>query len=151
MCLDNLNNRRENEDDLERCAWIISNTGHGCPWTTSSTQLWTGPKGEVWYLKHTAERIGASWIEQKRPIFEMGPFECNVTQMGWGGVRFSGKTRYEGIMFNVISVTRGFFLSGFLNFSLRRLPVGGSHAHGATLSTALHAKSISVPNRRFYL
>ena len=26
---------------------------------------------------------------------------------GWGGVRFSGKKRYVGIMFNVISVTRG--------------------------------------------
>ena len=26
---------------------------------------------------------------------------------GVGGVRFSGKKRYEGVMFNVISVTRG--------------------------------------------
>ena len=26
---------------------------------------------------------------------------------GGGGVRFSGKNRYEGVMFNVISVTRG--------------------------------------------
>ena len=26
---------------------------------------------------------------------------------GIGGVRFSGKKRYEGVMFNVISVTRG--------------------------------------------
>ena len=25
---------------------------------------------------------------------------------GGGGVRFSGKKRYEGVMFNVISVTR---------------------------------------------
>ena len=37
-----------------------------------------------------------------------GPFKCYVTQMGVeGGVRFSGKKRYEGVMFNVISVTRG--------------------------------------------
>ena len=28
-------------------------------------------------------------------------------QMGVGGVRFSGKKRNEGVMFNVISVTRG--------------------------------------------
>ena len=37
-----------------------------------------------------------------------GPFKCYVTQMGVG-VRFSGKKRYEGVMFNVIniSVTRG--------------------------------------------
>ena len=27
--------------------------------------------------------------------------------MGVGGVRFSGKKRYEGVMFNVISVMRG--------------------------------------------
>ena len=26
---------------------------------------------------------------------------------GGGGVSFSGKKRYEGVMFNVISVTRG--------------------------------------------
>ena len=28
-------------------------------------------------------------------------------QMGVGGVKFSGKKRYEGVRFNVISVTRG--------------------------------------------
>ena len=36
-----------------------------------------------------------------------GSFKCYVTQMGVGGVRFSGKKRYEGVMFNVISVTGG--------------------------------------------
>ena len=34
-------------------------------------------------------------------------FKCYVTQMGVGGVKFSGKKRYEGVRFNVISVTRG--------------------------------------------
>ena len=39
----------------------------------------------------------------------MGPFKCYVTQMGVGGVRFSGKKHYEGVRFkfNVICVTRG--------------------------------------------
>ena len=38
----------------------------------------------------------------------MGPFKCYVTQMGWGGVvKISGKMRYKGVRFNVISVTRG--------------------------------------------
>ena len=36
-----------------------------------------------------------------------GPFKCYVMQMEVGGVRFSGKKRYEGVIFNVISVTRG--------------------------------------------
>ena len=40
-------------------------------------------------------------------VISTGPFKCYVTQMGVGGVRFSGKKRYEGVMFNVISVTRG--------------------------------------------
>ena len=31
----------------------------------------------------------------------------NADGGGGGGVRFSGKKRYEGVMFNVISVTRG--------------------------------------------
>ena len=31
---------------------------------------------------------------------------------GGGGVRFSGKKRYEGVMFNVISVTRGWVYEG---------------------------------------
>ena len=35
-----------------------------------------------------------------------GTFKCYVTQMWVGGVRFSGKKRYEGVMLNVISVTR---------------------------------------------
>ena len=38
----------------------------------------------------------------------MGPFKCYVTQMEvGGGVKFSGKKHYEGVRFNVISVTRG--------------------------------------------
>ena len=40
-------------------------------------------------------------------FFSKGPFKCYVTQMGVGVVRFSGKKRYEGVRFNVISVTRG--------------------------------------------
>ena len=41
-------------------------------------------------------------------MLSFGPFKCYVTQMGvGGGVRFSGKKRYEGVMFNVINVTRG--------------------------------------------
>ena len=36
-----------------------------------------------------------------------GPFKCYVTQMGVGGVKFSGNKRYEGVRFNVTSVTRG--------------------------------------------
>ena len=41
----------------------------------------------------------------------MGPFKCYVTQMGVGGGVGGGlifwEKRYEGVMFNVISVTRG--------------------------------------------
>ena len=40
-------------------------------------------------------------------LLTKGPFKCYVTEMGVGGVRFSGKKRYEGVMFNVINVTRG--------------------------------------------
>ena len=34
-------------------------------------------------------------------------FKCYVTQVGGGGVRFSGKKRYKGVRFNVISITKG--------------------------------------------
>ena len=38
----------------------------------------------------------------------MGPFKCYKNNAGGdGGVRFSGKKHYEGVRFNVISVTRG--------------------------------------------
>ena len=40
------------------------------------------------------------WIEK-------GQFKCYIMQMGLGGVTFSGKKRYEGVRFNVVSVTRG--------------------------------------------
>ena len=36
-----------------------------------------------------------------------------------GGVRFSGKKRYEGVRFNVISVTRGWVGSNFQKKALR--------------------------------
>ena len=36
-----------------------------------------------------------------------GPFKRYVMQMGVGGVKFSRKKCYEGVMFNAISVTRG--------------------------------------------
>ena len=42
-----------------------------------------------------------------RETSDKGPFKCYVTQMGVGGVKFSGKKRYKGVRFNVISVTRG--------------------------------------------
>ena len=35
-----------------------------------------------------------------------GPFKCYVMQWGWG-CQLSLKKRYEGVQFNVISVTRG--------------------------------------------
>ena len=40
-------------------------------------------------------------------FFYKGPFKCYVTQMGVGGVTFSGKKCYEGVRYNVISITRG--------------------------------------------
>ena len=41
-----------------------------------------------------------------RPL-DKGPFKCYVTQWGGGrGCQFLGKMRYEGVPFNVISVTR---------------------------------------------
>ena len=41
-----------------------------------------------------------------------GPFKCYVMQLGWGGggvggVSFPGIKRYEGVRFNVVSVTWG--------------------------------------------
>ena len=43
-----------------------------------------------------------------RNINDMGPFKCYVMQMGVGGVSdFLEKKRYEGVLFNVVSVTRG--------------------------------------------
>ena len=36
-----------------------------------------------------------------------GPSKCYVTQLVWVGVSFPGKKNYEGVRFNVISVTTG--------------------------------------------
>ena len=46
-------------------------------------------------------------LYSKRYTSRKGPFKCYVTQMGVGGLRFSVKKRYEGVRFNVISITRG--------------------------------------------
>ena len=37
----------------------------------------------------------------------MGHSSVTVTPWGWVGVSFPGKKRYEGVRFNVISVTSG--------------------------------------------
>ena len=41
------------------------------------------------------------------------PFKCYNAAGGGGGVRFSGKKRYDGVRFNVIGVTRGWVGSNF--------------------------------------
>ena len=55
--------------------------------------------------------MGEHLTEYRDNKYLWGPFKCYVTQMGmWGGgggVRCSGKKRYEGVIFNVISITRG--------------------------------------------
>ena len=56
-------------------------------------------------------RATSALVRIYRPI---GPFKCYVTQMRWEGVKFSGKKRYEGVSFNVISVTRGWVVVQFL-------------------------------------
>ena len=42
-------------------------------------------------------------------MYNLGAFPVlrNADGVGFGGVKFSGKKRYEGARFNVISVTRG--------------------------------------------
>ena len=40
-------------------------------------------------------------------IVDKGPFKCYLTPMGVGGGHIFRKKLYEGVMFNVISVTRG--------------------------------------------
>ena len=46
-----------------------------------------------------------------------GPFKCYLTQMGvGGGSDFPGGKRYEGVMFNVIGVTRGWVPGWGSNF-----------------------------------
>ena len=56
-----------------------------------------------------------------------GPVKCYVMQ--WGRVKFSGKKRYEGVRFNVISVTRGWVgvqLPGKKRYIKLEWPLGGS-------------------------
>ena len=56
-------------------------------------------------------QAGRLRLSLKRAEFEdKGPFKCYVTQIGGGGgggVNFSRKKHYEGVRFNVISVTKG--------------------------------------------
>ena len=48
------------------------------------------------------------------PLLAEGPFKCYVMQWGGGVVSFPGKKRYEGVRFNVTSVTRGWVGVKFL-------------------------------------
>ena len=57
------------------------------------------------WLRH--EEVYICIFKRRDEIRCKGPFKCYVMQMGVGGVRFSGKKRYEGVRFNVICITRG--------------------------------------------
>ena len=50
-----------------------------------------------------------------KPLFGSGPFKCYV--MLWG-CQLSRKKRYEGVRFNIISVTRGGWGSNFQEISI---------------------------------
>ena len=65
---------------------------------------------KAWRKRCAARSTGVHdrpWHNLMNLNLTLGPF--NVTQMGvgGGGVWFSGKKRYEGVMFNVISITSG--------------------------------------------
>ena len=47
-----------------------------------------------------------SSIDCAVPVYQ-GPFKCYVTPIGVGVSNFPGEKRYEGLWFNVISITRG--------------------------------------------
>ena len=68
-----------------------------------STAVWGGRVSD--FSKKVLRRGTRAGVDVEFP--EKGPFKCYVTQMGVGGVKFSGKKRYEGVRFYVISVTRG--------------------------------------------
>ena len=63
--------------------------------------------------RHYLTFISACLIKQVVTNLIKGPFMCYVTQMGVGVSDFLEKKRYEGVMFNVISVTRGWMGSNF--------------------------------------
>ena len=46
-------------------------------------------------------------MPMNKATMAFGPFKCYVTHTGVGMSHFPGRKRYEGVRFNVISVTRG--------------------------------------------
>ena len=60
--------------------------------------------GSAW--PDRVEKNGEGWSEESHQMSAMGPFKCCVTRMGVGVSNFPEKKRYEGVRFNVISVTR---------------------------------------------
>ena len=56
----------------------------------------------------TARQLGTLFTTNIKLALPYGTIQVlRSADGGGGGVRFSGKKRYEGVQFNVISVTRG--------------------------------------------
>ena len=77
-------------------------------------------QGEMNHVNHHLEIIerarrrpsnlySPSLTQLNMQFIGLGAFQVLRTQMGVGGINFSGKKRYEGVRFNVISVTRSNF------------------------------------------
>ena len=60
-----------------------------------------------------------SSIDCAVPVYK-GPFKCYVTPIGVGVSNFPGEKRYEGLRFNVISITRGGWGSNFQEKSVTK-------------------------------
>ena len=73
-----------------------------------STLVLCCPMGTTKHCCYGARRSSYRYADtdrMKNVVFNW--LKCYIMQMGVGGVWFSGKKRYEGVMFNVISVTGG--------------------------------------------
>ena len=74
--------------------------GYMLAWLTKNMAAW-------YYCRNVIGPIALHLIEYKGEETYRGPFKFYVTLMGVGGGKIFRKKRYEGVMFNVISVTRG--------------------------------------------
>ena len=115
---------------LERTWWICAlSSGRYQPFSNSVGGKLTANIGQFKYYLHI-----------------QGAIQVLRTQWGWVGVSFPGKKRYQGVRFNVISITRGWgsnFQEKKRYITLEWYPkVCGSHRQPGKIPLQLEASQL---------
>ena len=92
---------------MVRCSSLESRLQNCFPPCKQLVNYESQPKLMYWYTFCHIDKVNQVDILQQNIYLMLGAIQVLHNAMGGGGVSFPGKKGYEGVMFNVINVKRG--------------------------------------------